>query len=118
ADIQQALIADQPHPEGVARHQGVPQLLGPQLGMPGEEPIDVAAGLTNQVGVDDVAEQDVAVTVVLRFDLLWIGWVVGLLIHRNSLFRSRYYLEVSQILIGRTAKLSALSKFDKHRSYW
>ena len=53
------------HPERVLGDQGVAQLLGTELGVLLAQPVHVGAGLGGQAGIDDPANDEVAVTIEL-----------------------------------------------------
>ncbi len=81
--VEQPRVADEAHPEGVAGDEFGAQVLAVPVGVPGLQPGDVLARLGDEIPVEYVAEDRVAVAVVVlegpvdfrdHHVLLWRPW--------------------------------------------
>ena len=61
-DVQEPVVADQPHPERIVPHQMGVQVLRPQPRIALQEPDDVISGFLDQPGIQDLPIDRIAVT--------------------------------------------------------
>jgi hypothetical protein len=70
-NVEQTVIANEPNPKRIIRHQKMMELLWAGIRMLLQKPVDMLPGFANQAGIEHVAKDGIAFALEMRFVGAW-----------------------------------------------